>query len=78
MGKFLKKINKSKQIEFICEKCKIHEFIPKDVVEYFDDFDSDGVDNSYPPRFECKNCDGLMVPIYYKSVHGFIHEYKDI
>lgn len=39
--------------------------------------DSNGVDTSYPPRFDCEKCSGKIVPIYYISVHGKIHEYKE-
>lgn len=60
-----------------CPNCKTKEFIPLDIVQKFDLLDSDGVDNSYPPRFQCLNCGDNMVPIYYKSIHGIIHEYKE-
>ena len=63
--------------EYICPKCKTKENIPTEVVERLDKADSFGVDTSYPPRFECQKCPGKMVPIYYISVHGKIHEYKE-
>lgn len=66
-----------KFIEYICPKCKIKENIPTEVVEMLDKADSFGVDTNYPPRFKCQNCPGKMVPIYYISVHGKIHEYKE-
>lgn len=66
-----------KFIEYICPKCKIKENIPTEVVEMLDEADSFGVDINYPPRFECQKCTGKMVPIYYISVHGKIHEYKE-
>lgn len=66
-----------KFIEYICPKCKTKENIPTEVVEMLDEADSFGVDTSYPPRFECQKCPGKMVPIYYISVHGKIHEYKE-
>lgn len=72
----MKKKNK-KQIEFFCPKCKTREFIPAEVVEYLDEADQIGVDTSYPPRFDCQNCNGKMVPIYYVSVNGIVHEYKE-
>lgn len=39
--------------------------------------DSNCVDTSYLPRFDCEKCSGKMVPIYYINVHGKIHEYKE-
>ncbi len=72
--------NKSKnssEIEFICPICKTREFIPRDVVEFLDDIDSNGVDTSMPPRFDCKNCNGKMEPIYYIGVTGHIYKYDD-
>lgn len=76
LRKFKKNIIKN--VEYICPNCKTKELIPLDVVRSFDLLDSDGVDNSYPPRFKCLNCEDDMVPIYYKSIHGIIHEYKEI
>lgn len=75
----LKKFKKNLQadVEYICPNCKTKEFIPLNVVKEFDLLDSNGVDNSYPPRFKCLNCGDNMVPIYYKSIHGFVHEYKE-
>lgn len=35
------------------------------------------VDTSVPPRFDCENCNGLMVPIYYIGAKGRIYEYKE-
>ena len=72
----LRKMKKNAKVEYICPTCLTKEFIPLKVVKHFDMIDSIGVDNSYPPRFSCNNCNDDMVPIYYKSPHGFIHEYK--
>ena len=66
-----------KFIEYICPKCKTKENIPTEVVEMLDTADSFDVDTSYPPRFECQKYPGKTVPIYYISVHGKIHEYKE-
>ena len=66
-----------KFIEYICPKCKTRENIPTEIVKMLDKADSFSVDTSYPPRFECQKCPGKMVPIYYISVHGKIHEYKE-
>lgn len=63
-----------KQIEFICPKCKTREFIPTEVVEFLDQTDSIGVDTSVPPRFDCENCNGKMVPIYYIGINGKVYE----
>lgn len=65
----------NKEIEFICPKCKFTEKIPTEVVEMLDAMDSQGVDLSYPPRFDCSKCNGKMVPVYYVSVNGTIHTY---
>ena len=65
------------KIEFICPVCKTREFIPRNVVEFLDDLDSNGVDTSVPPRFDCKNCMGKMEPIYYIGVTGHIYRYDD-
>lgn len=51
--------------------------IPTEIVEMLDATDSNDVDTSYPPRFDCEKCSGKMVPIYYINVHGKIHEYKE-
>ena len=69
----MKKKNK-KEIEFVCPKCKTKELIPTDVVEFLDSSDQIGVDISVPPRFDCINCNGKMVPTYYISVNGLIFE----
>lgn len=71
----MKKKN-GKEIEFYCKKCKTKELIPTDVVEFLDESDQIGVDTSYPPRFFCQSCDGVMIPIYYVSVRGIVHKYK--
>ncbi len=39
--------------------------------------DQIGVDTSVPPRFDCRKCNGKMVPIYYIGVKGRIYEYKE-
>ena len=62
------------EIEFVCPKCKTHELIPTDIVEFLDKSDQIGVDASYPPRFDCEKCNGKMVPTYYVSVNGIVFE----
>lgn len=64
------------EIEFICPKCKTKEKIPTEIVEMLDASDQFG-DASVPPRFDCLNCNGKMVPIYYIGVKGRIYEYKE-
>lgn len=72
---FIMKKNKN-EIEFICPLCKTIERIPTDIVEMLDSADQIGVDTSVPPRFDCENCLGKMVPVYYIGVNGTIYEYK--
>lgn len=69
------KKNKS-EIEFICPLCKTIERIPTEIVEMLDYADQIGVDTSVSPRFDCENCTGKMVPIYYVGANGKIFEYK--
>ena len=63
-----------KEIEFICSKCKTKELIPTDIVLMLDKADQIGVDNSYPPRFDCEKCFGKMVPSFYIGVNGIVFE----
>ncbi len=65
------------EIEFICPKCKTKERIPTEIVEMLDYADQIDVDTSVPPRFDCENCDGKMVPIYYVGAKGRIYEYTE-
>ena len=65
------------EIEFICPKCKTKELIPTYIVEMLDKSDQTLVDTSVPPRFDCQNCNGKMVPIYYIGVKGQVYEYKE-
>ena len=58
------------EIEFICPSCKTKELIPLSIVEMLDA--SDPGDTSYPPRFDCDNCNGKMEPTYYISVDGIV------
>jgi len=74
---FKRKFKRTSKVEFICTSCKIKELIPKDVVEMLDAADQAGVDIHYPPTFSCENCDGVMVPTYYKSINGIVHEYTN-
>ena len=70
-----KKIQKQRKKEFVkfrCLECGIEEEIPKDVVKMLDL--QDGGDLIVPPRFDCEECDGLMEPVYYVSVHGITYD----
>ena len=66
------KFKPSKKVKFKCLSCSKIEEIPRDVVENFDEMD--GGDPSVPPRFDCQKCGGLMQPVYYKSVYGYIYK----
>ena len=66
------KFKPSKKVKFKCTSCGKSEDIPRDVVLYFDEMD--GGDPSVPPRFDCPICQGLMEPVYYKSVYGYIYK----
>jgi len=45
---------------FKCNTCNFEEFIPKDVIEFFDVVDPD-IQGS-PPTFQCQLCIGIMFP----------------
>lgn len=62
-----------KEIEFICPIEKI----PTSVVEMLDKADQIDVDTSVPPRFDCENCYGKMVPTFYIEVKGKVYKYED-
>lgn len=42
-----------------------------------DKADQIGVDTSVPPRFDCENCYGKMVPKFYIGVKGKVYKYED-
>lgn len=69
------KLKENTSVLFRCLGCKAEEMIPREVVEELDFFD--GGDLSVPPRFSCEKCPEQMEPVYYKSVHGIIYEWKD-
>lgn len=71
------KIKNKNKIEFICPICKTREKIPTDVVRIMDESDCEFADRAIPPRFECNNCEGKMVPILYIGVSGHIYTYTD-
>ena len=45
---------------FICNTCNFEEFIPQDVLVFFDVFDP--VFHGAPPTFQCHQCNGIMFP----------------
>jgi hypothetical protein len=57
---------------FRCTKCNFEEFIPKDVVDYFDIMD--GGDPLVPPRFDCQSCSGKMQPVHYVNHDGIVYK----
>lgn len=69
------KARKENQIKFICLDCGIEELIPEEVVRTFDIYD-DG-DIAEPPRFQCENCGGSMVPENYTGVDGVHYTIND-
>ena len=51
---------------FICSNCKFEEFIPQDVLEFFDVVDPDI--HGAPPTFQCQLCVGIMFPDDFKEL----------
>lgn len=75
------KLKNPSQIEFICPICNTVEKIPSKIVMALDELDQDGVDTDVPPRFDCENCYGKMLPKFYIGVNGkkyFYDDYKDL
>lgn len=70
--KNMQKRMNNQTVRFRCLQCGIEEEIPKEIVQMLDL--EDGGDLSIPPRFECEECDGLMEPIHYVSVHGVTYD----
>lgn len=70
--KNMQKRMNNQTVRFRCLQCGIEEEIPKEIVQMLDL--EDGGDLSVPPRFECEECDGLMEPIHYVSVHGVTYD----
>ena len=59
-------------VKYRCTVCNFEEFIPKDVVDFFDIMD--GGDPSVPPRFDCQRCSGKMQPVFYVNHDGIIYK----
>lgn len=66
-----------KFIEFICPVCKTKEKIPTQIVEMLDSMDQHNVDTDVPPRFDCENCFGKMVPVYYIGINGKVYKFDE-
>jgi hypothetical protein len=58
-------MSKKYAVLFVCNTCNFEEFIPKDVIEFFDVVDPDI--QGAPPTFQCQQCVGIMFPADYKS-----------
>ena len=71
------KLKNPNQIEFICPICKTTEKIPRKIVEFLDESDQIGVDTDVPPRFDCENCNGKMLPKFYIGVNGKKYFYDE-
>ena len=61
--------------EFICTKCKIHGYIPTDIVLQMDMMDPG--DPIYPPMFDCEKCGGLMKPKYFVGYSSIVYQYNN-
>lgn len=59
-------------ITYKCPKCNFKEDIPKEVVDYFDIMDAG--DPTVPPRFDCQQCEGKMIPVYDVNHDGIIYK----
>ncbi|WP_051931774.1 MULTISPECIES: hypothetical protein [Clostridiaceae] len=58
---------------YICTECGIKEYIPRDVVEMFDEIDDENIIE--PPTFSCEKCGAIMRPQKYEGVHGITYEF---
>lgn len=71
----LEAIKNVEGIPYICTKCWSLQGIPVEMVMYLDTAELS--DLRIPPMFNCEKCGNLMEPIFYESVHGYVHEYKN-
>jgi uncharacterized Zn finger protein len=58
---------------YICTECGVEEYIPRDVVEMFDEIDDQNI--MEPPTFSCEKCGAIMKPQKYEGVHGLTYEF---
>jgi len=64
--------NSVSPVLFRCITCNFEEYIPKEVVDFFDLMD--GGDPSVPPRFDCQSCSGKMQPVHYVNHDGIVYK----
>jgi len=64
--------NSDSPVLFRCTTCNFEEYIPKEVVDFFDLMD--GGDTSVPPRFDCQSCSGKMQPVHYVNHDGIVYK----
>ena len=55
-------------VHFRCLKCNFEEWVPKEIVDFFDIMDTG--DPTVPPRFDCQLCTGKMEPVNYTNHDG--------
>jgi len=72
-AKIKEKQIKENDILYICTECGIKEYIPRDVVEMFDEIDDENI--MEPPTFSCEKCGAIMRPKKYEGVHGITYEF---
>jgi len=63
--KVMPKHNKN-SVLFKCNNCNYEEFIPKDVIEFFDVVDPSI--QGAPPVFQCQHCSRIMFPVDKKAI----------
>ena len=68
-----------KTVDYICPKCKHELKAPIETVLEFEEEDMfNNLPINTPPYVECPNCRKLcMIPKYYKSMRGYLFEYKE-
>ena len=59
-------MSKKQSVLFMCNNCNFEEYIPKDVIEFFDVVDPDF--HGAPTTFQCQQCIGIMFPADYNSI----------
>ena len=57
-------------IKYICTKCHIEEFIPQDIIDFFDTIDPERALLT-PAAFQCETCGSPMLP------ENFLNQHKD-
>ena len=59
-------MNKKQSVLFVCNNCNFEEYIPKDVIDFFDVVDPDI--QGAPATFQCQHCIGIMFPDDFNSL----------